>query len=255
MKAKLDEQTKKLADLKAEQAVLDKRTNDLPGVIQKHKDEVELAKLELDEAKTKGLTKKEKKEIETKLKTEQKKLADAEKAQEEVAIRKKAVDGQIQGLEGKKAVDDRKKMEDSIKQINKQAVEAKKAEFKEGSEELKKLNSELDSLKAKRAELTGTDEATVRKQEQYDKAIASKEGKIKTYEQEADKLVEAKINLDTKESEVAALQEEIKGASKADKPALEAKLQTLKGEKAKLSTAYSDADIALYKLAGGAKKA
>lgn len=146
-------------------------------------------------------------------------------------------------------------MEDSIKQINKQAVEAKKAEFKEGSEELKKLNSELDSLKAKRAELTGTDEATVRKQEQYDKAIASKEGKIKTYEQEADKLVEAKINLDTKESEVAALQEEIKGASKADKPALEAKLQTLKGEKAKLSTAYSDADIALYKLAGGAKKA
>ena len=72
MKAKLDEQTKKLADLKAEQAVLDKRTNDLPGVIQKHKDEVELAKLELDEAKTKGLTKKEKKEIETKLKTEQK---------------------------------------------------------------------------------------------------------------------------------------------------------------------------------------
>ena len=38
-----------------------------------------------------------------------------------------------------------------------------------------------------------------------DKAIASKEGKIKTYEQEADKLVEAKINLDTKRKRSCSL--------------------------------------------------
>ncbi len=255
LQAKLDEQTKKLADLKAEQVTLEKRTTDLPGVIQKQKDEAELAQMVFDEAKTKGASKKELGKLKQTLDTEKQKLADLEKAQKEVAARKKVVDGQIKGLEGKKAADGRKKMEDSIKQINKQAVEAKKTEFKEGSEELKKLNSELDSLKATRAELTGTDEATVRKQDQYDRVIASKEGKIKTYEQEADKLVEAKIALDAKDAEIVALNAKIAQASKADKATLEAQLKTLKAEKAALSSAYNDADIALFHLAGGIKKA
>lgn len=255
LQAKLDEQTKKLADLKAEQVTLEKRTTDLPGVIQKQKDEAELAQMAFDEAKTNGTSKKELDKLKQTLDTEKQKLADLEKAQKEVAARKRAVDGQITGLESEKAVKGREKMAENIAKIRKAAVAAKKEEFLANSEDLAKLNEDLAKLKEKRASLTGTDEATVKKQGQYDSIIEKKEAKIESYKTAAESLVETQIALDAKNAEIVALNAKIAEAPKAEKAALEAQLKTLKAEKVTLSSAYNDADIALFNLAGGVKKA